>query len=302
MTTETHEVLTETERRVAFGRALAEARAAKGIDRAALAKTTRINFEFIEALETGAFDRLPGDVFARGFIRNLCKTLRVDAQPHLAQFNACFDSPALKRSVLEIEVTSTPRVDAGWRRFAAGTRVRVPVKQWRGAARIVVGIVLIALGIYGVAATNLIDRLPKMLSATPATATLPSTIQQKTVSKTVTKKAAPVVTETTEDAPSAVEAPAAAVAVQATGVGQQLELVVTEPVRIRVGLDNAEPVTQEYKPDTYNLSFSTQADLLIFDANAVKIRYNGRSLGALGVKGRVRRLSFDAASPAGDKL
>jgi hypothetical protein len=81
------------------------------------------------------------------------------------------------------------------------------------------------------------------------------------------------------------------------GPGQTLELVVTETVRIRTQLDNGESVTKEYKPDTYNLTFAAAADLLIFDANAVKIRYNGRSLGTLGVKGRVRRLSFDAGLP-----
>lgn len=303
MTTEMQVPPTETERRAAFGRALAEARDAKGIDRATLAKTTRINFDFITALETGAFERLPGDVFARGFIRNLCKSLRIDAQPHLERFDACFDGPAPKKSVLEIEVKSTPKVTASWRRFTGEARVRIPVTQWRSVASIGVGIVLIGLALYGVRATNLIERLPKLLQSAPATATLPTDILSKPVSKTVTKATPPSANDIIEAAPSAVEAPeAAAVAVEATGTGQQLELVVSEAVRIRVGLDGAEPITQEYKPDTYNLSFTKQADLLIFDANAVKIRYNGRSLGALGVKGRVRRLSFDAAAPEAKKL
>ena len=75
---------------------------------------------------------------------------------------------------------------------------------------------------------------------------------------------------------------------------QSLDLVVLSPVRVKVDLDAGGGAVQELKPDTYHLTFSESANLLIYDAAALTISYNGNPLGELGAKGRVRRLSFRA--------
>jgi hypothetical protein len=83
---------------------------------------------------------------------------------------------------------------------------------------------------------------------------------------------------------------------------QTLVLTVTDPVRIRLDVDQGPPVTRELQPDTYTFAFNKKADLLIYDAAAVKISFNGRSLGALGSKGRVRRLSFQSQPPTSKSM
>ena len=72
---------------IKFGAMFRAARESSGftVERAAMA--TRISQPFIEALERDAFDKLPGAVFGRGFIRNLCKTYGKDSTEFLAAFD-----------------------------------------------------------------------------------------------------------------------------------------------------------------------------------------------------------------------
>ncbi|MDQ3231390.1 MAG: helix-turn-helix domain-containing protein, partial [Pseudobdellovibrionaceae bacterium] len=69
-----------------FGAILKAAREQSGfsIERAAMA--TRISPPFVEALERGDVAKLPGAVFGRGFIRNLCKVYGVDPAEVLGAF------------------------------------------------------------------------------------------------------------------------------------------------------------------------------------------------------------------------
>jgi hypothetical protein len=101
--------------------------------------------------------------------------------------------------------------------------------------------------------------------------------------------------------PSAASEAQAAQPPAASGA-QTLEIVVSEPVRIKLDVDGGPPVTKELTPDTYKFTFTDHADMMVYDAGAVKISFNGRSLGSLGNKGRVRRLSFQAQAPDAKKL
>lgn len=62
------------------GRALAEARAARNLTVAEVAQQLKLSATQVEALESDAYDRLPGRVFVRGFVRNYAKLLDLDAE------------------------------------------------------------------------------------------------------------------------------------------------------------------------------------------------------------------------------
>ncbi|MEF3274245.1 MAG: DUF4115 domain-containing protein [Chloroflexus sp.] len=62
-----------------LGARLRRAREANGISLAQAAADTRILLQSLQALEEGAFERLPGDVVARGFIRNYAQYLGLPA-------------------------------------------------------------------------------------------------------------------------------------------------------------------------------------------------------------------------------
>jgi cytoskeleton protein RodZ len=60
------------------GALLAAARKAQNLSLADAARQLRLSAAQVDALETGAFDRLPGPVFVRGFIRNYARLLKLD--------------------------------------------------------------------------------------------------------------------------------------------------------------------------------------------------------------------------------
>ena len=62
------------------GRALAEARAARNLSVAEVAQQLKLSATQVEALEADAYDRLPGPVFVRGFVRNYARLLDLDAE------------------------------------------------------------------------------------------------------------------------------------------------------------------------------------------------------------------------------
>ncbi|MEK6593354.1 MAG: RodZ domain-containing protein [Pseudomonadota bacterium] len=62
----------------ASGLMLAAARRAQGLDIAGVARQLKLSVSQISALETGNFDKLPGPVFVRGFIRNYARLLKLD--------------------------------------------------------------------------------------------------------------------------------------------------------------------------------------------------------------------------------
>ncbi len=69
---------------VAPGAALAAAREALNLSVAEVARQLKLSVSQIEALEAGAYEKLPGPVFVRGFIRNYARLLRLDPEADAA--------------------------------------------------------------------------------------------------------------------------------------------------------------------------------------------------------------------------
>lgn len=61
------------------GQALAEARAARNLSVADVATQLKLSVSQVVALEADAYDKLPGPVFVRGFVRNYARLLELDA-------------------------------------------------------------------------------------------------------------------------------------------------------------------------------------------------------------------------------
>ncbi|MFN7086879.1 MAG: RodZ domain-containing protein [Burkholderiales bacterium] len=87
-----NQVVTETA--PAPGAALAAARTAQNLSVADAARQLKLSVSQIEALEAGAFDRLPGPVFVRGFIRNYARLLNIDAEAMLRSVEPVLPQPA----------------------------------------------------------------------------------------------------------------------------------------------------------------------------------------------------------------
>jgi transcriptional regulator with XRE-family HTH domain len=66
--------------RESLGARLREQREARGLSIADLARVTKIPERSIALLEAGSFERLPAEVFVRGFLRSYCRAVGLDAE------------------------------------------------------------------------------------------------------------------------------------------------------------------------------------------------------------------------------
>ena len=329
--------LTITERRRQFGDRLKTLREAHGLSVGSLAQTTRIGRTFIEALELGAFERLPGAMFGRGFVRCLTKNLGPDALAQadelLNEFGALWaDDVSRPPSDVQINRRLPPSLFRRLTTILAGG----PMHR-RSRAGVLAGVAIAAAGIGLVAKSRstISDRvighfkhLPRQAAPTasglhtdtqsakaPAQAAAagdrgsaapladllspadgapaPKVGNDGTGSTATPAQKAPEPIATAEPQPPRTEPPK-----ESTKGQQVLELTVSQPVRVRLDLDHGESEIRRLTPDTYKFAFSDHANMMVYDAGAVKISFNGRPLGPLGSKGRVRRLSFEAKAPS----
>ena len=70
------------------GDTLRQARERRGLTIADVAGETSIREAYLEAIEKGNYDELPGDVYAKGFIRNYSKFLQIDGDALLQEYAA----------------------------------------------------------------------------------------------------------------------------------------------------------------------------------------------------------------------
>ena len=73
--------------RAIFGTLIKSVREQAGITIAQAALSTKISQPFVEALEQGEFEKLPGIVFGKGFIRSLCQVYDEPPQKYLDAYD-----------------------------------------------------------------------------------------------------------------------------------------------------------------------------------------------------------------------
>jgi cytoskeletal protein RodZ len=73
---------------------------------------------------------------------------------------------------------------------------------------------------------------------------------------------------------------------------QVVEINANEEVKVRVFIDGKVTDFNHLNVAKHSFSFENFAEFFIYDASAVDVTFNGRDLGQLGGKGKVRRLSF----------
>jgi cytoskeletal protein RodZ len=69
-----------------FGEHLRREREMRGVSLDEIASATRIQVRFLEAIEREQWDKLPGGVFNRGFVRSVAKYLGLDEEAILGEY------------------------------------------------------------------------------------------------------------------------------------------------------------------------------------------------------------------------
>ncbi len=74
-----------------------------------LVQITRVPLKMLQHIESDEFDELPGDVFARGFVRSYARALGLDAAQVLANFDRKIDLTAPPPPISSIEAPERGR-------------------------------------------------------------------------------------------------------------------------------------------------------------------------------------------------
>ena len=110
-----------------FGDRLKREREMRGVSLEEISTATRIGTRFLEALETEQWDRLPGGVFNRGFVRAVARFLGLDEEDMVAEYALA---------------TNDQREVAVW---ALSPPAPLPRRNWRPWLVGAIGIVLVAM-------------------------------------------------------------------------------------------------------------------------------------------------------------
>ncbi len=307
-----------------FGAMLRAAREQAGftIERAAMA--TRITPPFVEALEQGNFAQLPGAVFGRGFIRNLCKVYGVDSAEILVAFDRSINppSPGKGKDVISPSVRDEKR----HQQLKKGVLLIQP-NEWKGRIKALAPhhylrakplILLVAAVVVGAIIINQIDiatrdstselaqtqertempAVPAANSENASVASAPAAAPSADTTAPAATAAAPAVANSIQTPAPASAAPIPSDEEETLEGGTSVQLTVKEPVVVKITRDNEKQIGGELKPDTYRYRFKEQLKFYVEDASAVEIYFKGQRVPTSTVKGEPKRISFQSADSA----
>ena len=247
------------------GEVLQRARLDQGIDLASVAAHTKIKAKYLQAMEAGDRESLPGGFFYKSFVHQYAKFLGVNTRPFDVEIDRVLsaDSPLpLPSGTRQTEV-------------ALSSRSRNTGKYLSYAA-----LVLILVVCYGIDGWWHKSRAPVAENATPRRAPSPATGRVSLASVSQVAATAPVAAAARQDDPAA---PA--------GSRVELDLTATEDTWLSVSSDGTPVFSGVLEANqTKTIEGKEFAKLRVGNAAGLEVRLNGKPLGPLGAHGQVRDL------------
>ena len=97
------------------GARLKAERERQGFEEEELATKLHITRHYLRAIEEDAYDRLPGVVFARGYVRNYCLLLEMPTEPLMTMFEALVETARKDKEAEGVAERKLTRVDRNQR-------------------------------------------------------------------------------------------------------------------------------------------------------------------------------------------
>ncbi|MFQ5926071.1 MAG: helix-turn-helix domain-containing protein [Terriglobia bacterium] len=254
-----------------FGENLRRERELRGVTRAELAAATKIGIRYLSALENNEFDRLPGGVFNRGFVRAVARYLVLDEHEWVSAF---------------VHATNEqPEVLAHYAPSSAAPKATQ--QRWTSFVLLVI---LFAAGLFAVhmvrARRAAEEALPALALPVQTTPTLPTTASRPTPAPLVPAA------EVSTDQPAPLALPAAPPD-GTSKVDLQLQVFAIKDAWVSVAADGHNLYEGLMKPhETRVFRAAGQLDLRTGDASALVLTLNGETLAPLGNPGEVRRITL----------
>lgn len=272
-----------------FGLRLKSLREKQGFTLADVCEKTRVNTDFIAAIEAGVFERLPGRLFARGFLAAVLKLYNYTDDAIVSEFDSLWLDDGIREAISQ----STKMRLAGKKKslFGSGHSAGNILRLTSAALALVVICAALAGAAwfgYGKGKSYLARLNKGKAESSPTSLQLrPSENRSESLGAIPSESL-----ETKEDMDDVQSA-----AAQTEAGLQVITISVVEAVKIKIESDSQKAVTKDYDVGTYKFTFKNASDLLIYDAGAVRISFNGNSIGPVGAKGRVRKIGFRASGP-----
>lgn len=263
--------------RPSVGRALQQARIAAGLTVDEVSTTTRVRVPIMQGIEQDDYSRCGGDVYARGHIRVLARAVGLDPDALVAQYDA-------EHGGRPVPTLTAPMFEA--------ERIRPEPRRPNWTAAMVAAIVAV-VGFVGFTLFSGEDGKDGSTVAEETTTAKPSTTPPST--KPAPTKSADQKPEPTEgaggDDGAIAGVPADKVTVKLTAQGGQSWISAQDHNGrlIHEGLLR--------QGDSKTFSDSKRIDLVLGNAQAIKLFVNGKEVKDLAANGQVQRLSYTKGDP-----
>lgn len=258
----------------AFSDELRKEREARGITLADIARKTRINIKYLEALEQGAFDVLP-QTYIRAFIRSYAEAIGISATQFLHSYDVIVTQKYSDEQPAPSVPIKSPLKPTKEKEFAIEKEKKMRVILLSVIS--VVGVVLITIYII---------------------ASFRTTISNTSVQETPFRD---VVKEQEQQSPPPVAIESVAVTNQKPIEQDSLILraVATDSVWITITRDSLPPRTGYMLKGRYRTYFAKKEfRISMSDGGAIRLYLNGKELEPLGQKGeRIRNVSITSEFP-----
>jgi cytoskeleton protein RodZ len=266
-----------------------------------ISEELKISRRMLDAIEADQYDKLPGAVFAKAFVRQYATLLGLDAEELGSRVHLTVEPqvPQFVERPRHAEPVALAKV-AEWQRVSDGSRI----SGWT-AAVLFIGALLISSAVYAwinrprVAAVTASSQAPSAVVKQEPATTAPAEPQAAppTVSPTpgpvpVASEAQPVAPPPTQPTQAPPSAQPAATAPSTPGP-VHVEIAADAVAWMLVRVDGKFAYTGTMEPGTRRtFDGATNVYIRLGDAGAVTVLLNGKPVGALGPKGQVREVQF----------
>ncbi len=257
----------------AIGNALRSERLRHGLTLEQIATQTKIGQYLLQAIEANQFDRLPGGLLTRSFLRQYAQVVGLDAEEVVASFKQQFEEPELA-------------VTAPQPKFRYSQRPLLPALFWLATA------ILVCAGLYAVW-QNVRRSLPETNAAPLHNSRVISEADLR-----LTKSFQDLPELAPKERPAAVPYPSSRLGTE-PGPSSAIHVVftATEPVWISIQSDG-NPVYTGTLEQQHNkeLAASSRMTAVVGNAGGLEVSLNGKAIGPIGQHGEVRVVEL---TPAG---
>jgi len=278
-----------------IGDTLRRERLRRGLDFDKVAAETKIGRHQLEAIEANHFDRLPGGVFARSFVRQYARLLELDEEEILAELKKQFEEPADAAPV----AVPQPPPHLPYLPTLDDLRDRLRSDSSLSALVWVVIAVLMCAGIYTLWQRGRRSESRVAVAAAPQAAPVP----HETVSAPAKPKgpAEPTksdftATEVTDNGTIRVPAegaqgPETAANPEGVAAAMHVAFLASEPVWVSIKSDGARAYIGMIEgQQSKQFDASRKMTVLVGNAGALDVSLNGKQVGPIGRRGEIRLL------------